>query len=763
VPSVRDVFSLRREKDVVPDRSPARRKLLPFLGDGHSGGARSAQTCLYRCGNACFHAVPNTTDNPYLGDVIASVSRRSVLKGMGAAALVVGAGGSLAPRAAAAATTGAPSAVLDALPGSELTFQPVPPNRIDDITVPGGYRYKVVMRWGDPVESGAPKIDPYRQTAAKQAGQFGYNCDYVSVLPLDESGDSVDGVDTALLVVNHEYTDEQLMFPGCTGAADTDDEQKRIAMMAHGMSVVEISRVGNSGAWAPGARRSRYNRRITTATPLLLTGPAAGSEYVRTNADPSGTVALGTLNNCAGGTTPWGTILSGEENFNQYFGASTPVADSPERRLGRYGINGSRLSEREWEKIDARFDLSKEPNEPNRFGWIVELDPFDKSSMPRKRTALGRFKHEGATVVIAEDGRAVAYSGDDERFDYIYKFVSHGTFDPAGTAEARRHNMTLLDEGDLYVGRFDGDSPAGEITGTGALPSDGEFDGTGEWIPLVRGGESMIPGKSVAWVLTFTRLAADRLGKKLDPATGDYVDVAGNPLPANGTPVVVDASKLPTKMDRPEDVEPNPVNGRVYAALTNNSNRTSGPDEANPLTQSLVAGASGLQRAGGNRNGHVIEWEETAGRSGTTFAWRIFLIAGDPQAPETYFAGYDKASVSPISCPDNLAFDPAGNLWISTDGNVLGSNDGLFAVPVEGSERGHLRQFLTVPFGAETCGPFITGDARSCFVAVQHPGETTGSTFDAPSSRWPGLDEDSYPRPSVAVAYRIHGDRRIGV
>jgi secreted PhoX family phosphatase len=755
----------------VPELSPALRRLLPLLpsqGPGHSGGTRSAQTCLYRCGNACAHDVPNTTDNPYFGDVAAAaLPRRTVLKGVGAAALVATAGRTLLPQQASAATA-ATGGFLEPLPGSELTFEPVAPNRLDDVVVPGnGYRYRTVMRWGDPVESGAPKLDPHRQTAAAQAGQFGYNCDYVSVLPVDGSAD------TAVLVVNHEYTDEQLMFPGCSGAADTDDEQKRIAIMAHGMSVVEITREGDSGAWRPASRRSRYNRRITGATPMRLTGPVAGSAYVRTNADPSGTIVLGTLNNCAGGTTPWGTVLSGEENFNQYFGATTTVADDPERRLSRYGVNGARLSERQWEKVDPRFDLSKEPNEINRFGWVVEVDPFDKNAMPVKRTALGRFKHEAATVRIAEDGHAVAYSGDDERFDYIYKFVSRGVYDASGTDAARRHNMTLLEDGDLYVARFTGDSPADEISGTGQLPSDGAFDGVGTWIPLVKDGRSQIPGKSVAWVLTFTRLAADRLGKKLDPATGDYVDAAGDPLPAGGTPIVVEPALVPTRMDRPEDIETNPVNGRVYAALTNNSNRTSEPDEANPLTRSWSYNGSTYAARGGNRNGHVIEWEETAGISGTAFAWSIFLVAGDPERPETYFAGFDKTQVSPISCPDNIAFDPAGNLWISTDGNVLPlrradgslspSNDGLFAVPVSGPDRGFLKQFLTVPVGAETCGPFITGDARSVFFAVQHPGEMDGSTFDAPASRWPGLTPTSFPRPSVCVAYRIHGDRRVGV
>ena len=245
----------------------------------------------------------------------------------------------------------------------------------------------------------------------------------------------------------------------------------------------------------------------------------------------------------------------------------------------------------------------------------------------------------------------------------------------------------------------------------------------------------MLPGRTVAWVLVNTRLAADQLAS-------------------------VSPSLAPTKMDRPEDIERNPVNGRVYAALTNNSNRTTGADEANPLVRSNTE--MGLEN--GNRNGHVVEWRETGGDpAAETFTWQIFLIAGEPDAPETYFAGFDKTQVSPISCPDNVAFDPAGNLWLATDGNALGSNDGLFATNVSGPERGHLKQFLTMPLGAETCGPYTTDDHRTVFVAVQHPGETTGSTFDLPSSTWPDkLPAGGYPRPSVACVFKVSGGGRIG-
>ncbi len=533
------------------------------------------------------------------------------------------------------------------------------------------------------VSAGQSGCQSRSRRSRKCRSKSGYNCDYIGVLLLGRRNRR------ALLVVNHEYTNEQLMFSGVESEdSPTSAKQKRIAMMAHGLSVVEIQRERGTGRWRRSARR-RYNRRITAATPMEITGPVAGSEYVCTSKDPQGRRVLGTLNNCAGGMTPWGTTLHGEENFNQYFGATSPVSEDPrEPRYARYGISTNEPAGRRWDEVDLRFDISQEPNEPNRFGYVVELDPYDPTSTPKKRTALGRFKHEGANIHIAEDGRVVAYSGDDERFDYIYKFVSRKRFKPGADAASRAHNMTLLDEGDLYVAHFTGDSPPGEIDGSGKLPSDGQFDGTGRWVPLVKDRKWMIPGKSVAWVLTFTRLAADRLGKELDE-NGDF------PNPAK--PTVVRAVDVPTKMDRPEDIQVNPVNGRVYAALTNNSKRTTDPHEANPLTRSWAfdVETGTYEQREGNRNGHVIEWLETDGIAGRDFYWRIFLVAGDPDKPATYFAGYDKSQVSAISCPDNLEFDRWGNLWISTDGNVLsmrnreagtfgGTNDGLFAVPTAG-------------------------------------------------------------------------------
>ncbi|GAA2855501.1 hypothetical protein Acy02nite_72760 [Actinoplanes cyaneus] len=693
------------------------RRFLPLLG--HSGGNRDAMTCLYRCGNACDHPAPNESGNAYLGDVVSSeLSRRGVLRAGAVGGMVLGFGGAVAAATPAMAAT--PEALIpESLShrptrAGALTFETVAPNTRDAVTIPAGYKTSVVIRWGDPVVAGAPAFDLHHQSAARQSLQFGYNNDFVGVVPLPGRDDR------ALLVVNHEYTNEELMFPGFTSLDALTVEQIETAIAAHGLSVVEIERVGRTGQWKPvKSRHLPYNRRITAlATRFRLTGPAAGTAALKTAADPRGTTVIGTLNNCSGGVTPWGTVLSGEENFNQYFVGADSAPEADKVRLARYGIpTTSRYpsGSRKWDRAQERFDLAKHPNEANRFGWIVEVDPSDPDAAPRKHTAMGRLKHEGANVIVARNGHVVAYMGDDERFEYLYKFVSEKKYLPGHSHLARKHNLTLLESGTLYVAKVTGDSPASEIDGTGQLPSDGRFDGKGQWIKLVSGNRSFVPGMTAAEVLTFTRQAGDAVGA--------------------------------TKMDRPEDVQPSLRTGKIYAAMTNNTNRGVGAnapvDEANPRVA--------------NKHGHIFEITEDRGdHTGTTFRWQLPIVCGDPAAADTYFGGYDKSAVSPISCPDNVAFDSAGNLWISTDGtpSTLKTNDGLFAVPVEGREKGHLKQFLTVPVGAETCGPFITADDRSVFTAVQHPGEITGATVDKPASVWPDGD---YAKPAVIVTWRGDG------
>ncbi len=672
-------------------------QLLPMLGKTH--GSRSAVTCHLKCASACAGPVPNQSSEPTFRDIAGTaLSRRSVLLGGTALAAAAAVPLSFQQGLAAAAVEGAPAPGEKPI-GGKLPFTPIAAvdAAVDELTVPQGYEWKAIVRWGDPLFNDSPAFDPENPEPEAQERQFGYNNDYLDIL-VEKNGKK------AVLVANHEYTNRQIMFPPTQNAAQEEQVLKTL-MAAHGFAVVELERDKKGGQWRyiQGAPK---NRRITAYTPFELTGAAAGSEYVRTAADPEGTTVLGTLNNCAGGTTPWGTVLSGEENFNGYF-----RADMTARGTARYGLS-DRATSYGWETIEPRFDARSEEyrNEPNRFGYIVEIDPSDPTSVPRKHTAMGRFKHEGATVRVDDDGTVVAYMGDDERFDYLYKFVSSRKFRKGNSAKARENNMLLLTEGDLYVARF-----------SGKQNPDNDNLGRGVWIPLVKDGRSHVPQMSVAEVLVFTREAADKMRA--------------------------------TPMDRPEDVEPNPRSGKVYMACTNNTARGTGTnpdaDAANPRNQ--------------NKEGHVIEITERSNRAdATSFDWNLLLVCGTPDQAGTYFGGWD-GPVAPISCPDNLAFDSEGNLWISTDGQpgTIGLNDALHRVPLTGAERGHVTQFLAVPRGAETCGPVIHDQDGSVYVAVQHPGED--GSWDNQVSFFPdyvGADEQPTagawrgPRPSVVQVTR---------
>ncbi|MGL5809769.1 MAG: PhoX family protein [Nocardioides sp.] len=653
---------------------------------------RSPVTCHLRCGDACAKPAPNRTDTSYFRDIAArALSRRAVLGGLTVSGAVAAGGGFSAAAASAPATGPSPMA---ARRPTGLDFQPISPVAVDvdDMTVPDGYSWQPLIRWGDPILPGAPAFDPANPTPEAQAGQFGYNCDYLDVIETNRAGTR------GFLVANHEYTNEEIMFPPETDPATVI----RSAMAAHGMSVVELrrSRRGRPWTYASGAP---LNRRFTAETEFRLDGPAAGSDLLKTAEDPSGRKVRGTLNNCAGGTTPWGTVLSGEENWNQYF-----LAAGTDPKEARYGLADDE-DERNWRSVDPRFDATRPEsvNEPNKFGWIVEIDPTRPRSTPVKHTAMGRFKHEGANVIIDESGRVVAYMGDDERFDYVYRFVSKRRFRRGSGPAAARHNRRLLSEGDLSVARFTGDGL-----------DDGISDGTGEWLPLTRDGKSMVPGFTLTEVLVYTRLAADAL--------------------------------QPTKMDRPEDVQPSLPgryggNGNVYIACTNNTDRgkpdKEGPTEPNPRPA--------------NKDGHVVEIVPSGGdHTADGFEWNLLLICGDPATAGTYFGGY-QGEVSPIACPDNVAFDSEGNLWVATDGQprALTLSDGLYKVPVAGPERGRVQQFLAVPTGAETCGPVIHDREGSVFVAVQHPGED--GTWDAQQSGFP----DFVPSGAAAPAGDFAGPR----
>ena len=626
---------------------------------------------------------PSTTET--LDDLIeARYSRRGFLRttavGVAAAGAAGVIGGNLLGGTAQAATD-----------VSTLTFKELPHGYDKDFHVAEGHVATTLIRWGDAVEKGAPAFDPNNQTAAAQSKQFGYNNDFIGYMPLN--GKSTHG----LLCVNHEYTNTELMLPGLTAENYMDaltKEQAEIELAAHGHSVVEIKM--ENGAWTL-VKDSKYNRRITAlATEMELTGPAAGHDRLKTSADSTGRKVIGTLNNCAGGTTPWGTVLIAEENFHQYFGGD-PSKTNEAANYKRCGIAGKPTYA--WSKHIDRFDVEKEPNEPNRFGWMVELDPYDPTSTPKKRTALGRFKHEGATVAISDDGTVVAYSGDDQRFDYIYRFVASKKFDAQNLAA----NRDVLDDGVLSVAKFDA-------------------DGSLEWMPLIHGEGPLTAANgfnSQADVLIETRRAADLLGA--------------------------------TPMDRPEDVEPNPVTGVVYVMLTNNTKRKDDQvDAVNPRAK--------------NKHGHVLEMippGENGKRDHTakTYTWDILLRAGNPEEAKDDAAYAEGVTADGwLSCPDNCAFDSKGRLWIATDGAPkAGFADGVWATDVQGAGRAMTRHFLRTPVGAELCGPTFTPDDTSFFCAVQHPGDEKGATFANPATRWPDFNDSLPTRPSVVVVTRKDG------
>lgn len=583
--------------------------------------------------------------------------------------------------------------------GTSLTFKSLPQTIADGDAVAEGYQVTPVVRWGDKVAPDAPDFAPAAQTAEAQAKQFGYNNDFVAFFPLPKgSGRS----DRGLLFVNHEYTNPELMFEGYDPAAQTP-EQTQIELMAHGASVIEVKR--ENGGWEI-VPDSNFARRLTGESLIAISGPAAGHHRLKTKDDPTGTRVRGMLNNCSGGTTPWGTALTCEENVNVYFGGSTTD------ELEAYRLSVMGFAEpgafRPWYLSVPRFDVGKTPNEPSRFGWVVEIDPYDASSMPIKRTALGRFKHEAATSLVGVDGRLVVYMGDDEKGQFIYRYVSNDTFDASRGAA----NSALLDEGVLYVARFDADGLS--------------------WLPLIHGQAPLNVANgfaSQADVLIDARLAAAALGA--------------------------------TPMDRPEDIETDPKNGRVYVMLTNNTSRKVGEvDPANPRAH--------------NEHGHILELVPPSSPNGTPdhtadrYQWDIFLLAGNAASGAHYGAGTDVW----MSAPDNCTFDPKGRLWIASDqGKKQAANriaDGLFACDTEGEGRATLRFFYAVPRGAECCGPCFTPDGRNLFVAVQHPGEggrdASGafeSRYDAPSTRWPDFKDDMPPRPSVVVITKDDG-RPIG-
>jgi len=624
------------------------------------------------------------------------------------------------------------SGCRETLAASPLTFPRVAGSKADAVIVPGGYRADVVLRWGDPLFADSAALDPNTVAdgallapgaAAAQARQFGYNCDGIGLFALDEQ--------RSLLCVNHEFPSAALLFPGWVEARETRmlgafvrEHPSVVAYMqaAVGLSVVELE---HDSRWRYKSG-SPYNRRVTAHTPMEISGPARNHRLL----NPRGVVvpqALGTFGNCAAGSTPWKTYLTAEENVDDYFGngAAAELDVATALAHARFGFR-QRDSAYRWEYADARFDSASNPAESLKFGWIVELDPFAPERPPKKRTALGRFKHEGATTVLAADGRAVVYMGDDQQFEYFYKFVSRTPFDPT-RAEA---NRDLLDDGTLYAARL-------------------LDDGRGEWLPLVHGAHPELTAErgfaSQGDVVLRCREAADRLGA--------------------------------TPLDRPEDVAVNPRTGNVYLSCTENSNRDGGVVAVGGRT--LDTRTDRASPRAPNVSGHILELvERDADAGATSFRWEIFLLAGAPTGAQllaalpadhvaslagevTYFGGAtDRGRLSAFANPDNLGFDREGNLWIVTDGNQPGNNnDGCFVCPTDGPERGHVRQFMSGPIGAEVCGCEFARDGASLFLTLQHPGEAGSATN--PQSHWPDGGAAA-PRPSVVAIENTDPTRRFG-
>jgi secreted PhoX family phosphatase len=611
-----------------------------------------------------------------IGQVVAQrLTRRGMMK------TSAGMGTLLATEACASAPNAARST-------ADVTFVEI--RRGSDHThhIPVGYEAQVLVRWGDPLFADSPAFDPVNQSAAAQTRQFGYNNDFIGYVPLPPER----GFDErALLCVNHEYTSTRLMFPGVRAGngPEITAAMCETEVAAHGGSILEVVRRG--GAWAVRAD-SRFNRRITGTTPMRVSGPAAGADRLKTSADPSGARVLGTLNNCAGGVTPWKTYLMAEENFNGNFSGVLPPNHREARNHARYGVPGGWYA---WGAHIPRFDVGAEPNEPNRFGWVVEVDPKDPLSTPVKRTALGRLKHEGAESVVAPDGRVVLYMGDDQRFDYAYKFVTSRPWRPGDDA----WNRDLLDEGVLYAGRFDAD---GSVT----------------WLPLVFGEGPLTPTNgfhSQADVLIETRRAAD----------------------------LVEA----TPMDRPEDFEASPKTGRAYLILTNNTERKPDRiDAANPRANNIAGHIIEIIEPDGDF-------------AATRSRWEILVRCGDPSDPTTGAAWNPATTQDGwFGSPDNCAVDPSGRLWVATDGNeATGAADGLWSLGVSGHARGEGRAFFRAPVGAEVCGPRFSPEGCTLFVAVQHPGDGDDASFENPTTRWPDFAANRPPRPAVLAIRRKDG------
>ena len=581
---------------------------------------------------------PRPAENDFDRVVEAAISRRGLLGGVlafgsGAMAFGLGTMGSAGSARGQAAT---------------FPFQPIDIATDFDIHLPEGYRWKPLVRWGQALfseaegawspESGVP--------VAMSDKVFGENTDGMELFVIDGK---------EVIAVNSEYVNPKINLPAASeGVPQTADEVTLLKNM-QGVTVMEVADSGNGYEVVVD---SPFNRRITHETPMTMDGAAAGADLVRTKADPEGMSPKGTTNNCGAGKTLWGTYLTCEENFNGLFGATGEMPQG--EGYGRYGIGGE--SQYAYEKFDPRFDISSEPNEPHRHGWITEIDPADPSSTPVKHTALGRFKHENAEMVQAADGRIVVYMGDDERGEFIYRYVSNRTW-----AEGQPTNG-LLSDGTLYVAKFNDDQ-------------------TGEWLALTPETTGMAPAE----MLVFARMAGSKVGA--------------------------------TTMDRPEWIACHPQRAEAYCSLTNNSNRgikaNAGGDATpvggpNPREANEYGQIVRWRPEGEDHGATAFTWDlyVMAGNP----AVHSDAYAGSPNINQGNM----------FNSPDGMAFDTTGLLWIQTDGDDSNQGDfagqGNNQMLIGNADTGEIARFLTAPNGAEVTGLCWSADRRVAFVGIQHPG-----------------------------------------
>jgi uncharacterized protein len=557
----------------------------------------------------------------------------------------------------------------------------------DTICLPPGYSWAVVAAWGDPIDGKGKSISVNASdSSSDQEKQFGMHHDGGAFFPEDGSSNR------GLWVVNHEYVDDGLLHTD--GISTWSAEKVRKCQAAHGVTVALIEREAN-GVWR--VLPSEKARRVTAFTPCLISGPAAGHILMQTKADPEGAIVLGTLNNCAHGVTPWGTYLTCEENFNGYFYKSATTTKEEQR----VGLNATGFGYR-WHEFDERFNADVHPNEPNRFGWVVEIDPQNPEAAPVKRTALGRFKHEGAWVTLARDGRVVVYMGDDQRNEYVYKFVSSKKY----SAKNPQSSIGILDSGTLYVARFDP-------------------NGSGRWVSLTHGKNGLTAENGFAdqaYILINARLAADHVGA--------------------------------TPMDRPEWVAVHPKLGDVYVSLTNNSDRgvKTPVNAANPRPRNVM--------------GHILRWRENGRDAASLeFKWDIFVLAGDPALPDIEtrgtvmgdgFGSPDGLWFDPRGILWVQTDISAGSLGRGAYQNL--PNNCMLAVDPRDQE---FRRFLIGPRNCEITGVDLTPDLRTMFVNIQHPGEKSRARSDPGNPRaissWPDAETTGRPRSATIAIWRDDG------